>query len=372
MPISLNNNYQNERILIWSQRNIQNYIFNSCLYEFEDLIKSVDSANLLAPPQYNFWEKGIRKVIKNHTKHFDKLTYINPYFDRIHLEEKYDLFFSIIDFPYNLSSINLIKNWRSNCQIAVCYIIEIWHQDLPKIQNFIKFFQNFDLICLGHSQIVKDVEKIVGRPCIYVPPGVDAAKFYPQNKERAINLCSLGRRSSLTHQALLKLAEQEDFFYYYDHIVGGDLRIKEYQAHRTLIANLLKNSRYFITNHAKINEPIQTQGQMEIGYRFFEGAAAGNIMLGSPPKNEAFQQYFDWDNAVIPVAFDEPQIGNIIAELEQNPEQLAKISHSNVINSLAKHDWVYRWEQILQQVGMSATSAMEKRKAHLHQLMLDL
>ncbi|MEL6580000.1 MAG: glycosyltransferase family 1 protein, partial [Cyanobacteria bacterium J06621_12] len=249
MSIIIDNNYQNERILIWSQRNIQNYIFNSCLYEFEDLIDSVDNANLVSPPQYNLWEKGIRKAIKNYTKYFEELAYTNPYFDRrLYLDKKYDLFFSIIDFPYNLSSINLIKNWRNNCQIAVCYIIEIWHKDLPKLKNFIKFFQNFDLICLGHSQIVKDVEKIVGRPCIYLPPGVDAAKFYPQNQERAIDLCSLGRRSSSTHQALLELAEQDDFFYYYDHIVGGDLKIREYQAHRTLIANLLKNSRYFITN----------------------------------------------------------------------------------------------------------------------------
>lgn len=371
MSISISDSYQNERVLVWSQRNIQNYIFNSCLYEFEDLIQSVDCTNLISPPQYNLWEKGIRKAIKNYTKYFKELAYTNPYFDRLYLDQKYDLFFSIIDFPYNLSSINLLKNWRKNCQVAVCYIIEIWHHDLPKLKNFIKFFQSFDLICLGHSQIVKDVEKIVGRPCIYLPPGVDAVKFHPHSQDsRAIDLCSLGRRSDPTHQALLKLAEQKNFFYYYDHIVGGDLRIKEYQAHRTLISNLLKNSRYFITNRAKVNEPEQTKGQIEIGYRFFEGAAAGNILLGCPPNNAAFKQYFDWESAVIPIPFDEPKIGNIIAELDKNPEQLATIRRNNVVNSLAKHDWVYRWEEVLNQVGMSTTPAMQKRKAYLNQLAL--
>ncbi|MEO1800393.1 MAG: hypothetical protein AAFR62_08185, partial [Cyanobacteria bacterium J06629_2] len=67
MSISISDSYQNERVLVWSQRNIQNYIFNSCLYEFEDLIQSVDCTNLISPPQYNLWEKGIRKAIKNYT-----------------------------------------------------------------------------------------------------------------------------------------------------------------------------------------------------------------------------------------------------------------------------------------------------------------
>lgn len=127
------------------------------------------------------------------------------------------------------------------------------------MKNFLKFFNNFDLICLGHAEIVDEVQKITQRPCIYLAPGVDTVKFYPNlNRQRSIDLTSFGRRSSVTHQALLELAAQSNFLYFYDYISGADLRNNQHQSHRTLITNTLKNSRYFITNHAKINQPKQT------------------------------------------------------------------------------------------------------------------
>ena len=361
---------QDSRILIWSQRNIENFIFNSCLYEFEDIIDTVDTVDIISPPQYDFLGKIIKKSVKTNTQYFKPLVNINPYRQAIHLEQEYDIFFTIVDFPYNLSSINLLKNWRKKCKFAVCYIIEIWQKDIPKLKNFIEFFQKFDLICLGHSQIVDSVKKITHRPCIYLAPGIDTIKFKPdlQPKDRCIDILSLGRRSTVTHQALLALAEQKRFFYYYDYISGASLRHNSHQEHRTLISNLLKNSRYFITNYAKINQPKQTQGQAEISYRFFEGAAAGNILLGCPPKNEVFEHFFDWQNAVIPMAFDEINIAKIIAELDSQPEYLRKIQADNVVNSLRKHDWVYRWEEVLNQVGLSPTQGMKKRKFYLEQL----
>lgn len=279
-------------------------------------------------------------------------------------------FFTILDFPWNISSLNSLKNWRKKCKFAVCYLIEIWQQDLPRLKNFIEFFQNFDLICLGHSQILDNVKQIVDRPCIYLAPGIDTIKFYPdpERNPRSIDVCSLGRRSPITHQALLALAEQKHFFYYYDPNSGLILRNNNHQEHRTFIANLLKSSRYFITNYAKVNQPETTQGQREIGYRFFEGAAAGNILIGCPPDHDVFRQYFDWDNPIIPIAVDEPKIADIIAELDAQPQYLSKIQTDNVINSLRKHDWVYRWQEILNQLHLSSTPAMQERQVHLQQL----
>lgn len=38
------------------------------------------------------------------------------------------------------------------------------------------------------------------------------------------------------------------------------------------------------------------------------------------------------------------------------------------MNSLLRHDWVYRWEQILEKVGLESTPEMLSRKAHLANL----
>jgi len=63
--------------------------------------------------------------------------------------------------------------------------------------------------------------------------------------------------------------------------------------HRSLIADIAKRSRYFLVNPGKIDRQVETRGQSEIGYCFFEGAASGTVMIGEAPKNEAFGKYFD-------------------------------------------------------------------------------
>lgn len=362
--------HQGSRVLVWSQRNIENFIFNSCLFEFEDIIDEVDFADLISPPQYYLSGKLVKQFVKKTTKYCKSIAKLNPYFKSVYLEQEYDIFLTILDFPKNLSSINLLKNWREASKFSVCYLIEIWRKDLPQLKNFLNFFQNFDLICLGHSEIVDDVQQIINRPCIYLPPGVDALKFCPNltTDYRSIDLLALGRRSNIVHHTLLKLAEQKNFFYYYDYSGSAEQRSNRYREHRTLISNLLKNSRYFITNYAKVNQPQETHWQREMGYRFFEGAAAGNILLGCPPDNAAFKYYFDWDNAVIPINFDEHNIVQIIAELDSQPELLNQIQTNNVVNSLLRHDWVYRWEQILDKLNIFPTPGMEKRKYQLQEL----
>ncbi|MEB3181575.1 MAG: glycosyltransferase family 1 protein, partial [Nostocaceae cyanobacterium] len=44
------------------------------------------------------------------------------------------------------------------------------------------------------------------------------------------------------------------------------------------------------------------------------------------------------------------------------------IRRNNMVNSLLHHDWVYRWEKILQSVGMDSTPEMETRKVYLQEL----
>ncbi|MDV2993059.1 MAG: hypothetical protein N4J56_002713 [Chroococcidiopsis sp. SAG 2025] len=91
-------------------------------------------------------------------------------------------------------------------------------------------------------------------------------------------------------------------------------------------------------------------------------------MLGVPPECESFTRNFDWEDAVIKVSYDAPNIAEILAALDSQTDRLQKIRTDNVINSLLKHDWVYRWETILATVGLNSTPAMMARKAHLHNL----
>ena len=78
------------------------------------------------------------------------------------------------------------------------------------------------------------------------------------------------------------MARETGLFYLHDTIAGSQaINSKE---HRALFAKLAKRSRYFIVNPGKIDEPELTGRQIEIGNRYFEGAASGAIMVGERPE----------------------------------------------------------------------------------------
>ncbi len=361
------------RIGIVSSRIKNNFVYNSCLFEFEDIISEIDNVDLIQLAPNNGAQVITQKIVKKTAQYIPFFHGVKPPLNQgIDLDKEYDLLFIILDFPYNVININLVNQWRQKSKVTVCYLIELWQTELGRFKNHLSFLNNFDFVFFGHNQIVQDAQKIVGRPCEYLAPGVDALKFHPKSGQnvnaRSISLTSMGRRSQATHQALLNLAEQSSFFYHYDQSRGSDLSVHRHNSHRTFNANILKNSRYFIAHQAKINCFEQTGGQVEIGYRFFEGAAAGSVLLGTPPKNEVFDEYFGWENSVIPMQFDEPYIADLIADLDRQPDLLQKISNENVANSLRRHDWAYRWQQVLRKVGLRSSAKLEHRIRTLQQL----
>ena len=364
---------KDSRVLTWSLRNIQNFVYNSCLFEFEDIISEVDKADIYAPSQFGPRGRVINKTIVSTTRHVKPLplTSVNPYLKSESLDREYDMYFVTLDFPWYGASINLLKDWRKKCKTAVCYIVEIWTEDIPKMKNFMSFFNQFDLICIGTEHVLKDVQAMTDKPVIFVPPGVDTVKFCPDfesGKGRSIDITNLGRRSPSTHNALLEKAENEDFFYYHELTNGSVLRVEDHQAHRTLTANLLGSSRYYVTNYAKADMPKLIAGEYEIGYRFFEGAAAGAVLIGAQPKGDLYGKYFNWEDSIIPVRFDEPDIAKIIDELDARPGYIESIQARNAMNSLLQHDWVYRWEMILEALGQEPTPGVIARKQKLKEM----
>jgi hypothetical protein len=176
----------------------------------------------------------------------------------------------------------------------------------------------------------------------------------------------MGRKSLVTHQALLKMAEQRKIFYIYD--TSENMKTSLPRDHRILVANIAKRSRYFIANTPKIDRPFETHEQGEISYRFFEGAASGTIMIGEIGECEAFKKHFDWPNAVFLLPYNAENIAEILAELDSQPKRLEAIRKNNVVQCLLRHDWVYRWRDILSIAGLEPKPVLLARENHLKQL----
>lgn len=353
------------RVLMLSQRNLYDHVSRSGGYEFEDVICKSDAVDVFTPCNSYELSSHVFRAIKYLTRSSQLANILKPDPNPIVLDRDYDLFFVLCASAWDLLSVRSIKNWRKRCRKAVCYIDEIWRKDIHLWKPILELLKDFDHVFLTYNGSVQEVAEIIQRPCTYLPLAVDAIEFspYPGSPERSIDVYNMGRRSPITHHALLRLSEAEGSFYHYD--TFKSFSVINPREHRLLLANLIKRSRYFIVNKAKVDQPNQIGVQQEIGNRFFEGAAGGAVLLGEPVETDSFKAFFDWQDVVISIPYDCPNIAEVIAELDAQPDRLATISRDNAVNSLLRHDWVYRWESILKAVGIEPIAEMQLRKAQL-------
>jgi hypothetical protein len=117
-------------------------------------------------------------------------------------------------------------------------------------------------------------------------------------------------------------------------------------------------------NPGLIDRPDKRGNQIEIGNRYFEGTAAGAILVGERPNNQEFDKLFDWPDVVIPLPYNSSDV-NLIRELDKQPERQDRIRRTNAAQALLRHDWVYRWETILKTAGLEPMPELLQRKEHL-------
>ena len=353
------------RILMFSQRNIYNFHYRCALYEFEDIIRQIDSVDLLNPHPSRWFKYGTR--IANRLA-VDCYISPNPGISKVRINRYYDLFFTICQFPSDLLNVKTVIGWEDHCRISICWLNEIYASDVHKDKYYLDILSKFDYVILNCSQSVSAVNEVIGSKGFYSPFGIDATIFcpFPESPQRFIDVYSIGRRSEQTHQTLLDLLKKKKIFYVYDTIDGK--KVLSANQHRLLYANFAKRAKYFIVNPGKMDCPDETAGQSETGYRYYEGAASGTIMIGESPKNDEFKKDFNWPDVVIHLPQGSDNIESLIDELAKQPERQEEIRATNVAQSLLRHDWAYRWETVLKTAGLEPLPELLERKNHLKRL----
>jgi hypothetical protein len=363
-------------VLLLSMRRISDLVAFCVQYELEDVVTEVTGADRVDVGDQDTLElsRRVYKLARFATGSRRLAQAAAPRPSRVKLERDYELFFAVFNNAYELFALAAVPEWRRRARVAACFINEVWAHLLPGY--LLELLSEFDHVFVGLRHPVDEIARIVGRPCSYLPMAVDVLRFAPlPGTPRAIDICSIGRRSEITHAELVRLARDRRIFYHYDTVAGSGADSKqrtfsvgEASEHRLLLASILQRTRYFIANRSLVNAPEYTMGREEIAPRFYEGAAAGTVMLGEPPRTEEFMNQFDWPDAVIRLPFDSPDAGEVMTELDRDPERLARIRADNVRNSALRHDWVHRLRTVFETVGIAPTDAMLEREKRLQGL----
>lgn len=359
------------RICMPTARRFKKKAFYCGQYEAQDVLLDIDDVDLiqLEPGRgYEFKEAWQRRLLfRDVTK---KLIFANPGLHKVRLTQEYDLFLVMCQMDHDFLDISAIDGWQDHCRTSVCWIDEIWAARIPLCKYWIHSLRRFDHVFVSARGSVAALSDAIGRPCRWLPNAVDTLRFspYPNPPARVIDVYSIGRRKEEIHRALLEAARRNEIFYIYDTFGGSMSDMLNYREHRDFFSNMAKRSRFFVVAPAKAGRSEETEGQVEIGARYYEGASAGTVMIGHAPDCEAFRELFPWQDAVISLQTDGSDATKVLSSLEAEPERISAISRRNAAEALLRHDWVYRWKEILRIAGIEPSPGMKLREQHLRDL----
>src|SRR5262245_29252389 len=359
------------RICMPTVRSISRQTFQCGLYEAQDVLaetNDVDLIDLQPGWGFRFRERWQRRLL---FRGVSPMSSLNPGLQKVRLTQDYDLFIAVCQNFWDLLYINAIDGWKERCRISVCWLDEIWAAEIPTCPDLLRVLEKFDHIFINSQSSVGPLSRFLNRQCHPLPTGIDTIRFspFPNPPARSIDVYSIGRRWEGAHQVLLRAVSERGLFYVYDsYRAMATMEPIDWKQHRDLFANIAKRSKFFVVSAAKMNLPEQTMGQVEIGYRYFEGAAAGAVMIGQTADCGAFRELCPWRDAVIEIQPDGSDTLDVLADLEANPARVSAISRRNAVESLLRHDWVHRWKRMFQLLGIEPSPRMTAREQHLKDL----
>jgi hypothetical protein len=360
------------RICVPTMRSISREVFQGGFYEAQDVLAETDNVDLIdlqTGRGFRFRDRWQRRLLFRGVS--QNLAYVNPGLQRVRLAQDYDLFIAVCNNSWDLMYVNAIDGWQDRCKTSVCWLDEIWAADIPACRDLLRSLGRFDHVFLNTLGTVDPLSNFLNRQCHALPVGTDTIRFspFPNPPDRSIDVYSIGRRWEGIHQALLRAVSEGGLFYIYDsYQATAKMEPIDSKEHRDLFANVAKRSKYFIVSPAKMNRIEETRGQVEIGYRYFEGAAAGTVMIGQLPDCETFRELFPWPDAVVEIRPDGSDTLHVLADLDSNPERARAISRRNAAESLLRHDWIHRWMRIFQLCGIEPSPGMTARVEHLESM----
>jgi spore maturation protein CgeB len=359
------------RICMPTARGFKKKAFYCAQYEAQGVFSDVADVDLihLEPGRgYQFKEAWQRRLLFRDVTR--KLIYANPGLHKVRLTQQYDLFLMMCQMEHDFLNLSAIEGWQDHCRTSVCWIQEMWAARIPLHKYWIHSLRRFDHIFVSARDSVAALSDAIGRPCRWLPDAVDTLRFtpYPNPPARVIDVYSIGRRREEIHRALLKAAGRRDIFYVYDTTEGSLSDVLNYREHRDFLSNTAKRSRFFLVAPAKAEMSKETGGQVEVAARYYEGAAAGTVMIGHAPECEAFRELFPWQDAVVSLQADGSDVIKVLSSFAAEPERISAISRRNAAEALLRHDWVYRWKEILKVAGIEPSRRMKLREQRLRDL----
>jgi hypothetical protein len=190
--------------------------------------------------------------------------------------------------------LDLFRDWDRKIGFKILYLFDTLASQIPAIRKVLKSCK-WDLAITSFSGAVPHLEAATQRKWHCVPQGVKLSRFRPsEGAGRNIAFCSYGRRLGRIHATLKRFCESADLHYDYTTTAGLQAGTKP-QEHYGLYAWHLKHSIFNLCWPVELTNPGRAASFSPITCRWFEAAAAGDVIVGKVPRDPGFSEMFGPD-----------------------------------------------------------------------------
>lgn len=187
--------------------------------------------------------------------------------------------------------LDLCRNWDRKVGFKILYLFDTLESQTPAVRRVLESCK-WELTITSFSGAVPHLEAATQRKWHCVPQGVNLSRFRPcEDEGRIIDFCSYGRRHSRVHASLKKFCESAGLHYDYTTTAGMRAGTRP-QEHYGMYAWHLKHSIFNLCWPVEVTTPGRVASFSPITCRWFEAAAAGDVILGKAPRDPGFSEMF--------------------------------------------------------------------------------
>jgi hypothetical protein len=355
-------------VVIFSKRAIAPDLSRCSGYEFEDVVAELEGATLLVPERSSDLGLGFRgrRWLSRRTALFQTV----PSGARAApIGADCDIFCCFLQKPSEALDLDSVPDWRRRSRLAVCVLEELWHKTFDDFGPLIRSLNRFDLLACAFEHTCARLSEVTGRPVIHLPGAADLMRFAPGalGTERVIDVFYMGRRRPELHEAIVAALAPRNGFYLHDTFSNLPLA-STHRIHREMLANLVRRSKIFMVDLGKVGHRDQQRGEQIWGPRHVEGLAGGAVQAGYAPDTDDYRRHFDWPESIERLPEDAEAAAKVLLRLIDDPTELERRRRINLSHALGRHDWLHRWQRVLDHFGLPETPPMRERREALSRL----
>ncbi len=197
--------------------------------------------------------------------------------------------------------------------------------------------------------LAKEVEQFHSINASFLPLATNTFPLNGYQPQRSIDVLSYGRTNEQVHAQLQQFNEPESRRLYIHSTFSGT-EVHNVREHLALLNRLLLRSKISLCFEG--SQLHRFQGRSTLLYRWFEGWAAGCVIVGKKPLGRGIPKLMDWQDSTLDVPDDLDQVLPFFEALLQDEPRLQEISRRNYVECRLRHDWRYRFRDLFKVLNL--------------------